>query len=83
MEENELDDEMVNKLCMYMRVIDLFQKNSHEIEDNEELKESIKDLKSQVKILMDMLSDEEQNLVLEVYQLQKQEMEKVHKQTSD
>lgn len=75
MEDNELDDEMVNQLCMYMRVIDLFQKNEEEIDDNDELKETVQNLNAKVKELMDMLTDEQKDLVLEVYQLQKQEME--------
>ncbi len=83
MEDNELDDEMINQLCMYMRVIDLFQKNSNEIENNEELKETVQNLNAKVKELMDMLTDEQKDLVLEVYQLQKQEMEEENKQTSD
>ena len=69
-EDAELSDEMVAQLCKFMRLIDLFDKNETIIEDNLELVDTVKELRVQVNRIMDLLSDEQKDYVLEVHKIQ-------------
>ena len=67
-----LDEANEAKLTMYMRVISVFMQNEEIWKDNAELKTEVEKLKSGTQHIIDQLTEEEKNRVLERY---KQEME--------
>jgi len=67
-----LDEGTEKKLTMYMRVISVFMQTEEIWKDNAELKVEIEKLKSGTQHIMEQLSKEEKNKVLERY---KKEME--------
>ena len=68
----ELNEELVSKLCKFMRVIDVFNANKDNIADNPKLVMHANELTIKVKKMMDMLNEDQQNYVLEVHKLQKE-----------
>jgi hypothetical protein len=47
--EEELDEEMVASICMYMRMVDFFRTYEKEISDKPEIVESVNELNARVK----------------------------------
>ena len=68
--EEQLDDENVSQLCMFMRIIDLFDKNETIVNANPEMADTVNELREKVKRIMDMLSDEQKDYVLEEHKIQ-------------
>jgi len=68
--EEQLDDENVSQLCMFMRLIDLFDKNESIVNSNPEMADTVNELREKVKCIMDMLSDEQKDYVLEEHKIQ-------------
>ena len=68
--EEELSDDQVDELCMFMRVIDLFDKNKEIIEKNPEIVKANIELREKVNSIMDLLTDEQKDRVLEEHKLQ-------------
>ena len=72
--ENELTNETISKLCMMMRIIDLFHKNLKNIEKLPEMKKEYKSLSSELNEIMRNLSDDQRDKVLEIHKKQMQEL---------
>lgn len=72
--ESELTDEQIDQLCMFMRVIDFLRKNQAVFETNAEMKETYELTCSTVNKLMDLLTEEQRNEVLEIYKMQNDEL---------
>jgi len=70
----ELTDKEISQLCMYMRVIDLMGKNQKILSDNEEIKKNYDKLCLTVSEIMDNISDEQRDEVLEVHKIQLEEI---------
>ena len=70
MEEVELTEEMIAQTCMFLRVIDLMDRNHEIIKDNEDLQKTMVEVKENVKLIMDLLTPEQQDYVLEVHKVQ-------------
>jgi len=70
----ELTDETISKICMMMRIIDLFHKNLKNIEKLPEMKKEYKSLSSELNEIMRNLSDEQRERVLDIYKIQMQEL---------
>ena len=85
--EEALDENKVAQLCKFMRIIDVFDKNESEIKDYTEIVESVQELRERVKTIMDLLSDEQKDYVLEVHKRQAEylaeEMEKAQKKANN
>jgi len=77
--EYELSDDEINHLCMFMRVIDLMKKNHIIVDSNPEMKNEIEKLNKWVKELMDKLTDEQRDMVLETHKIQAEYLEKALK----
>jgi hypothetical protein len=78
--EEKLDEEMVASICMYMRMVDFFRTYEKEISDKPEIVESVNELNARVKEMMDLLTDEQQDYVLEEYKYQKEYIENEKKE---
>ena len=66
----DLDEENVSQLCMFMRIIDLFDKNEAIVNTNPEIADTVKELREKVKCIMDLLTDEQKDYVLEEHKIQ-------------
>lgn len=69
-EGEELTDDMINELCSYLRVIDLMQKNPDIVNSNAELKQEYEKVCKTTNDIMEALSDEQRDKVLETHRLQ-------------
>ena len=80
--ERELTDEQVSQLCMYMRVIDFMGKNQKILDENVEMKKQYENLRLTVSQIIDNISEEERDAVLEIHKIQLEEiaMEQAKKQ---
>lgn len=74
--ERKLADNQVNQLCMYMRIIDLMEKNLDRIDANTELKKQYKKLCNHVDEILENISDEEKYEILEIHEFQLNELKK-------
>ena len=73
----ELTNEQISTLCMYMRVIDLMKKNQKLLNENAEMKKEYDNLCLTVNQLIENISEEQRDEVLEVHKIQ---LEKIAKQ---
>jgi hypothetical protein len=71
---DELTDETISKICMMMRIIDLFHKNLKKIEKLPEMKKEYKSLSSSLNEIMRNLTDEQRDKVLEIHKIQMQKL---------
>jgi len=74
--ERELTDEQVSQLCMYMRVIDFMGKNQKVLDENVEMKKQYENLRLTVSQIIDNISEEERDAVLEIHKIQLEEIAK-------
>ena len=74
--ERELTDEQISQICMYMRVIDFMRKNQKVLDENLEMKKNYEKLCLTVNDLMENISDEQRDEVLEVHKIQLEEIAK-------
>jgi hypothetical protein len=74
--ENELTDDEINEICMFLRVIDLMKKNQEIVDTNPAMKNEIEAMSKLVKEIMDKLSDEQRDKVLETHKIQAEIVEK-------
>ena len=74
--ERELTDHQISEICMYMRVIDLMRKNQKILSENEEIKKNYDKLCLLVSQLMENISEEQRDEVLEVHKIQLEEIAK-------
>ncbi len=72
--QEEITDEQISQLCMYMRIIELMKRNPQVLE-KKEIKKGYDDLCKKVDVIMKLLSPEEMNIVLETHKKQLQEIE--------
>ena len=75
MERNLTDDE-ISHLCMYMRVIDFMRKNQNVLDQNAEMKKNYDKLCLTVNELMENISEEQRDEVLEEHKIQLEEIAK-------
>ena len=69
-EGEELTDDLINELCSYLRVIDLMQKNPEIVNSNAELKKEYEAVCKTTNDIMEALSDEQRDKVLETHRSQ-------------
>jgi hypothetical protein len=86
--EEKLTDEQISNLCMYMRVIDLLKSRPDLLDENPEMKKHLEMICSNVDKIMETISDEQRDEVLEVHKIQleqiaKNEARKQKKNTSN
>ncbi|MEI6823144.1 MAG: hypothetical protein WCL51_14530 [Bacteroidota bacterium] len=62
-----LDEEKAAQLSRFMQIIDLYDKNEFEIRNFPEVVGSINEIREIVKQIMDLLTDEQKDHVLEVH----------------
>lgn len=74
--ERKLADDQVNQLCMYMRIIDLMQKHLSRLDTNLELKKQYKKLCKYVDEILETISDEEKDEIMEMHEFQLNELKK-------
>ena len=74
--ERELTDEQVSQLCMYMRVIDFMGKNQKILDENVEMNKQYENLRLTVSQIIDNISEEERDAVLEIHKIQLEEIAK-------
>jgi|GEM_PF-2095064 len=74
--EREMTNKEISQLCMYMRVIDFMGKNQEIISKNEEMKKNYDQLCLTVNEIMENISDEQRDEVLEVHKMQLEEITK-------
>ena len=74
--EQKLTNEQISQLCMFMRVIDTLQKNKNIWNENPQMKEAYDKTCFHVSSIMEMLSEEQRNKVLEAHKLQAQKIAK-------
>jgi len=74
--ERELTDEQISEICMFMRVIDLMRKNQKILSENEEIKKQYDKLCLLVSHLMENISEEQRDEVLEEHKIQLEEIAK-------
>jgi len=74
--EHELTNEEISQICMYMRVIDFMGKNQKVLSENPEIKENYDKLRLMVSELMENISDDQRDEVLEVHKIQLEEIAK-------
>jgi len=74
--EPKLTDEQISEICMYMRVIDLMRKNQKILSENEEIKKQYDKLCLLVSHLMENISEEQRDEVLEEHKIQLEEIAK-------
>ena len=68
--EEELTDQTIAELCSFMRVIDLMKKNQDKVDENPELKETVEKLCTNVNLIMEQLTEEQSDKVLEIHKVQ-------------
>ena len=76
--EEEITDEQIAELCIFMRVIELMKRNPHVLE-NVEMKQGYEDLCCKVDEIMKLLTEEQLDTVLETHKIQLQEIEEDEK----
>ncbi len=74
--EHELTNEEISHVCMYMRVIDLMRKNQKILDENEAIRIQYDKLCLLVNQLMENLTDEQRDEVLEEHKIQLEELAK-------
>ena len=79
--ERDLTNEEISQLCMYMRVIDFMRKNQKVLDENLEMKKNYEKLCLTVNDLMENISDEQRDEVLEVHKIQLEEIAKKEAKT--
>jgi hypothetical protein len=72
--EQKLTDEQISNLCMYMRVIDLLKSRPDLLDENPEMKKQLEMICSNVDKVMESISDEQRDEVLEAHKMQLEEI---------
>jgi hypothetical protein len=72
--EQELTDEEIAEICLFMRVIDFLKKNPEILREHQVLKRNYEELSAKINELIASLSDEQLNEVLEAHNIQLQEL---------
>jgi hypothetical protein len=70
----ELTADEISKLCIMLRIINLFHKNLKNIEKLPEMKKEYKSLSSELNEIMRTLTDEQRDRVLKIHKVQLQEI---------
>jgi hypothetical protein len=74
--ENQLTEEQIDRICANLRAIDFLRRNQDKLEKHPEMKIQIAKLKAGVKAIMDILTDEQRDKVLEIHKVQTEAIEK-------
>jgi hypothetical protein len=70
MSTTELSRDMINEICMMMRVCDLFKDNAAGIDEVPGMKETVAEFNRLLKEIWDTLSDEQRDVVLQEHKAQ-------------
>ena len=76
--DRELTDKEIAELWSFMRVIDLMKKNQDILDEKPELQKMIDELCTSVNIIMDNLTEEQRDEVLEIH---KEQLEAIAKKS--
>jgi hypothetical protein len=68
--DHELTENEIDRICSYLRVIDLTKKHPDEVDSLPQLKDEVEKLSALVKEIMDGLSEEQRDKVLETHKVQ-------------
>jgi hypothetical protein len=74
--EIPLTEEQIDRICENLRVIDFLSRNQEKIEINPEMKKQMKLFREKVKEIMDILTDEQRDKVLETHKTQTETVRK-------
>ena len=69
-----LSEEEINQICMYMRIVDFMRNNQEMVDSNPEMVDLVAQLNTCVGRIMDILTDEEKDELLEVHRIQMEEL---------
>ncbi len=67
---HDLTDDEIDQICSFLRVIDLMKKHEAEVNSLPELKENVEKMSALVKEMMNQLTEEQQDEILEIHKLQ-------------
>lgn len=70
-----LTEDEINQLCRDMRIVDLFRSNQSILDENPEIKQEFEKYCKLVSDVVDLISEEQLNIVLETHRLQLLEIE--------
>ena len=68
--EEELTEEMINELCSFMRTVEFMKKNEKIWKSNPEVKKTYDDASRGLNEIMEALTEEQKNIVLEMHRKQ-------------
>lgn len=68
--KQELSDKSISHICMYMRVIDLMKNNPEILNENSEMKLEFEKVCGLVNQMMELLTEEQRDIVLEEHKRQ-------------
>jgi hypothetical protein len=74
--ENRLTEEQIDRICANLRAIDFLKKNQDKFQKHPEMKKEMDKMQALVKQVMEILTDEQRDHVLEVHKLQLEAIEK-------
>ena len=75
MEKRDLTEDEINTLCRDMRVVDLFKKNPDILDSNPDIKQYFDKYCSLVDQIIECISEEQLDIVLERHRLQLQDID--------
>lgn len=75
-EDPEFTEELISKICMDMRTVDILKSNYHHFEHNAEMKECFERICDLVNQMMEALTAEQLDIVLEEHKRQLEEIAK-------
>ncbi len=68
--ENELTEQQINEICRDLRLVDLLKENESKINEIPEFKKLVKQLLVNVNKIMNLLTEEQRDYVLEIHKQQ-------------
>jgi len=74
--KGELTNDQISQVCMYMRVVEYMKKNEKILSENEEMKKNYEKLCLTVAEIMESITDEQRDEVLEVHKKQLKQIAK-------
>jgi hypothetical protein len=72
--ESTLSEDEINQICMYMRIVDLMKNNQEIVDSHPEMADIVTQLNASVGKIMDILTDEEKDELLETHRIQLEEL---------
>lgn len=74
--EKRLTEEQINKICANLRALDFLEKNKVLVDAHDDMKNEAEKFKALIKKVIDELTDEERDEVLEIHKIQREALDK-------